>query len=254
MSETVIYCEGYHDRAFWKGWLTHLGCIDPGAPTGGKTTRSPVYDPWNTLVARGQFAYHSRSGQFIRVVPCDGKTKILPLARTRLGQLAFKPLLRLVINIDPDVSAAGSSGATGLKLVDILQLATAFDPTAAVDADGSIGLQGGKTRLSLARWETQDPPTPGLPDQQTLERLVCGALAAAYPGRGQAIQAWLNARPQPPAPDPKEYAWSHMAGWYADHGCEFFYSHLWSDAHIVRELETRLRASGAWHIAETIAQ
>lgn len=29
MSESVIYCEGYHDRAFWMGWLGHLGCVDP---------------------------------------------------------------------------------------------------------------------------------------------------------------------------------------------------------------------------------
>jgi hypothetical protein len=45
MSESVIYCEGYHDRAFWMGWLGHLGCSDPGLPPPGKTNRLPISDP-----------------------------------------------------------------------------------------------------------------------------------------------------------------------------------------------------------------
>ena len=59
MSESVIYCEGYHDRAFWAGWLTHLGCADPGVPSAGSSMRRPIYDPWYTKVQSGQFAYHS---------------------------------------------------------------------------------------------------------------------------------------------------------------------------------------------------
>jgi hypothetical protein len=44
-----------------------------------------------------------------------------------------------------------------------------------------------------------------------------------------------------------------MAGWYAEHGCEDFYANLWRDAAVVPELESRLRSSGAWQIAETVA-
>ncbi|MDT7815668.1 MAG: hypothetical protein QOJ42_5584 [Acidobacteriaceae bacterium] len=36
MSESVILCEGYHDRAFWDGWLRYLGCSDPGVPPPGR--------------------------------------------------------------------------------------------------------------------------------------------------------------------------------------------------------------------------
>jgi len=54
MSESVILCEGYHDRAFWAGWLLHLGCTDPGLPSAGKATRTPIFDPWNTLNSSAQ--------------------------------------------------------------------------------------------------------------------------------------------------------------------------------------------------------
>src|SRR5436309_2878174 len=109
MSHSVILCEGYHDRAFWAGWLKYLHCIDSGA-----------------------------------------------------------------------------------------------------------------TKVALVRWEASDPDGPGLPQQQTLERLVCAALIAAYPTRAKSVQDWLDSRPQPPGTHPKEHAWSHMAGWYADQGCEAF--------------------------------
>ncbi len=92
-----------------------------------------------------------------------------------------------------------------------------------------------------------------MPTQQTLERLVSAALLAAYPARAKPLQDWLDSRPLPPATDPKEHAWSHMAGWYAQYGCEAFYSNLWNDPQIVSQLESRLRLSGAWQIVEAIA-
>jgi hypothetical protein len=102
----------------------------------------------------------------------------------------------LVINVDPDVIAGSAGGATGLKKQDVEHWANTFDPKAAENADGEIELDGGVTKVALVRWEVNDPAaTPGLPDQQTLERLVCSALVAAYPPRAKAVQDWLNARP-----------------------------------------------------------
>jgi hypothetical protein len=254
MSESIVYCEGYHDRAFWMGWLLHLGCVDPGSPPPGRTGRVDVYDPWNTKVAGGQYAYHSPSGQFIRVVPCHGRTKILPLVRIRLGQRNSKALTRLVINIDSDVTASGASAASsGLQGGDVESLVRGFDPAARLNADGEIELDGGATKVALLRWEVNDPPTRGLPDQQTLERLVSAALVAAYPARAASVQDWLDARPHPPGPDPKEHAWSYMAGWYAEYGCEAFYSILWKDSRVIAELSSRLQNSGAWQIAGRLA-
>ena len=51
MSEAVVLCEGFHDRAFWAGWLLRLGCTDPGLLPDG--TRRLVLDPWNKIVADG---------------------------------------------------------------------------------------------------------------------------------------------------------------------------------------------------------
>ena len=123
MSETRILCEGYHDRAFWKGWLLYLGCSDAAFKPGpGVKAR----DPWKKPVAGGHFAYHSKSGGFLRVVPFSGKTNVLPEAKARLDLRVTRPLPRLVINIDPDVLTAGSV-ATGLRLQDVLHFVHAPD-------------------------------------------------------------------------------------------------------------------------------
>jgi hypothetical protein len=159
-----------------------------------------------------------------------------------------------VINVDPDVAAAITPATvSGLRVQDILQLVRTFDPSATVNPAGEIILDAGATTVSLIRWEATDPPAPGLPAQQTLERLVCAALNAAYPPRANSVQNWLDSRPDPPNPDPKEHAWSYMAGWYADQSCEASYSSLWIDPQIVTQLESRLRSSGAWQIVESIA-
>jgi hypothetical protein len=86
MSESVVLAEGYHDRAFWAGWLRHLGCSDPGAPRPGSTRRSDIYDPWGDRVVGGQYAYRSATNQFVRVIPCQGKSHLLPAVRNRLIQ------------------------------------------------------------------------------------------------------------------------------------------------------------------------
>jgi hypothetical protein len=251
MSESVILCEGYHDRAFWDGWLTCLGCNSDGFKPG--TTGYPALDPWNDPVRGGQFAYRSLTGSFVRIRPCHGKSNVVKVARIRLTERTTKQLVRLVINIDVDTPATSTAPA-GLSQQNVLNLVQQFDSAAAINSAGEIEMDAGATKVSLIRWETPDPPTPGLPDQQTLERLVSAALVAAYPDRGPAVQNWLAARPGPPDPDPKEHAWSYMAGWYAGYGCEAFYSNLWSDPGVAAELEQRLRASGAWNIAETLGK
>jgi hypothetical protein len=44
-----------------------------------------------------------------------------------------------------------------------------------------------------------------------------------------------------------------MAGWYPEHGCDAFYGLLWQDKPVADQLESRLRVSGAWDIAESLA-
>jgi hypothetical protein len=252
MSESVILCEGYHDRAFWDGWLTSLGCTSDGFKP--NTPGYPALDPWGDAGRGGQFGYRSRTGQFVRVQPCNGRTGILPQARVRLRQRSTRTLIRIVVNVDVDVPAGGvAGGPTGLRQQDVLYQVQQIEPTAVVNAEGDIEVDGGATKVALVRWETADPPGAGLPDEQTLERLVSAAIIAAYPPRAKAVFDWLSSRPQAAAPGPKEHAWSYMAGWYAEQGCEAFYASIWADANIAKELELRLRGSGAWQIAERMA-
>jgi len=160
----------------------------------------------------------------------------------------------LVLNIDADTHADGTATATGLRQQDVLQfIRVNSDPSATVNTAGEIEIDGGTTKVALVRWEASDPHGPSLPPQQTLERLVSAALIASYPARAKAMQDWLAAHPIPPPADAKEHAWSHMAGWYAEHGCDAFYSNLWNDPVIVQALEARLRASGAWQVATVLA-
>jgi hypothetical protein len=252
-SETQILCEGFHDRAFWAGWLQHLGCSNQGyAPD---TPRYPQPDPWGTRIGSGHFAYSSPTHQFIRIIPCKGKPNILPALRERLKTRTTRPLLRIVVNVDPDIVAGSISPPTGLRAADLLSVVqTDFDPAAKLTPAGEIEIDSGATKVSLIRWEVPDPSAPGIPDQQTLERLVCSAVVAAYPDRADVIEQWLKSRPTPPASSPKEYSWSYMAGWYAEHGCEDFYRQVWREPTIARELENRLRPSSAWNIAELAAQ
>jgi hypothetical protein len=190
----------------------------------------------------------------VRIVSCGGKTKVLPEAGRRLKDRARKELGRLVLTVDPDTTVAAPGFATGLRLQDIVQSVRRYDPAAVVAPDGEIHIDGGATKIQLVRWEAADASHPGLPDQQTLERLACSSIVAAYPARGAAVGDWLAGRPHPPPADPKDHSWSYMAGWYAQQCCEFFFTALWNDARVAHELETRLRASGAWPIAEVLAR
>lgn len=69
VSETYVLCEGYHDRAFLKASLLHLGCSGPS-----NQGRDYVRDPWDLFVEKGQFVFYSNSNQFIRVIPVGGGT------------------------------------------------------------------------------------------------------------------------------------------------------------------------------------
>jgi len=263
--ESVVLCEGFYDRAFWAGWLKHLGCSDPGEPKNGGSRR-PVIDPWGIRVQTGQFGFRSRSNRFVRVVPCHGKSRLLPEFRIRLKEeceqvrqdAAVSRLARLVLAIEPDTVAGSGSPRTGLRHRDLLAIVRELEPQAQEDGQGDIALLGGTTFVSLVRWELAVENAPGIPAQQTLERVVCAALVAAFPKRGATVQTWLDGRPEAPAAGPKEFVWSHMAGWYAEHGCQDFFSYLWSaesrDNGVREELEKRLRACGAWRVGEVLAR
>jgi len=128
------------------------------------------------------------------------------------------------------------------------------DPAASFTAERDIRLPRWGCTVFLVAWRCSDPPAAPLPSLQTLERLVSAALVAAYPNRGVSVSNWLATRGAgAPAPGPKEHAWSHMAGWYAERNCEAFYELLWSDPVVSRGLKERLYAGGAGRAGEALA-
>lgn len=239
--ESIILCEGFHDRAFWKGWLTHLGCRDARIRRSDGTFDSPV-DPFGKPVPRGQFAFRSPRGQFIRLQECKGEKNVRKAARARLEQHKTQALHHLIVNIDLD-TAAGDSEAMHTarqKLRDWLE--GLMSPE--LRDDGVVA--------APVDWSAYDPPSPELPPKQTLERLVCAALREVWPGRARAVAEWLAHRPDPPARDPKEFAWSHMAGWYATDGCDEFYQGIWRDGEVALALTERLRCTGATEAVQAL--
>lgn len=121
--------------------------------------RKVVNDPWGTPVSRGQFAYHSTSGRFIRVVPCDGARNIPMAARIRLLQRTSKRLCHLVINADA-ADAMSPNAVNGLI--------SEFDADRVKETNNEFVMDGGATRVSILTWQTPDVPFSDLPPGQTL--------------------------------------------------------------------------------------
>lgn len=169
-TESTILCEGYYDRAFWTGCLLVAGCRDARYQVDGSTVRGPVMDLASNQVKGGQYGFWSSTGNFVRIVPCHGKSNILPEAKSRLHRRVTHPFRRLVLNIDAD-SLPGTVG-TGLQLKDVEAIVRAFDPNAALDTEGNLSLDQGTVLVNLIRWETTEPASQKLPTTQCLERLV----------------------------------------------------------------------------------
>ena len=247
MSEAWVLCEGFYDRDFWAGWLLRLGCIDPGEQLGGPRRR--VLDPWSKLVTSGHFAFHSKSAKFVRVVPCNGKSNILRYADDRLKRRVIEKLHCLVVNVDSDAEAS-ESAARDMPTVRAVENLLTRHGRYEKEQQGDFRLEDGTLVAAPVCWSAGDPAVPGIPTKQTLERLVCAAILAVYPDRGPAVQNWLDSRPAAPLAGPKEHAWSYMAGWYAEFGSDSFFREIWRDEGVATQLESRLKACGAWRIGE----
>jgi hypothetical protein len=250
LKEAVILCEGFWDRAFWKGWLEHLGWKDARIHTSAKL--GIAFDPSGLEVkGAGQFAYYSVNDRFLRVVPCYGKDNVLRYARLRIQDR--EQLSHLIINVDSDANADGTPHpATALSRHSVIEMIRRIDPKV-IETESQLLLDNGATSISLVHWMAGDPVMDGLPNQETLERLVSASICAAYPERGSCVQQWLLSRGVLAPLTVKEYAWSYMAGWYAEKNCDSFYEGLWRDNRIADELKSRLQRSGAWTIIQAIS-
>jgi hypothetical protein len=257
LTETYILCEGYHDRAFWAGALLHLGCTDPGIVDGGGRKRRSVLDPWNKIVGRGNFGYRTASDHFMRIVPAHGRSEVMKIGRERLESRRVQELSRLVLSVDSDlpVDGLGQDGATPTG-PDLLNWVKAIDPGATLpDRKGDEVVLADGTRVNLLRWRTADSARrPGVPDKQTLERVLCEALVRAHPDRVEVVECWLKSRPMPPASDPKDHAFSYLAGWWAKTGSyESAIERWWEDPAVHAHLVDVLTESGCWRTFQAVA-
>jgi hypothetical protein len=244
--ESLVYCEGYYDRAFWKGCLEHLGCENLFEPGG------TVKDPWGLRVSEGHFGFLNQRREFVRVVPCHGKEQILPAVRNRLLQRVTKHAEHIVINWDADTFEVGTpeEASPNDRLRDILG---SMQEGATPNAVGDYQLEGEPTTtISLVLWSTPDAPSAGGPAKQTLERLCCAALREVYPVRSDAVARWLATLEGGPTDNPKSFSWSYMAGWFPDRGCEAFLEQLWKDVAVAQALQDRLKRTGAWRVVQEL--
>ena len=247
-NESVILCEGYYERTFLAGWLLWRGCTDPGANP-GKQERQLIRDPWKEPVSHGEYAFKSPNGSFIRVIPCMGSGNILNVARTRLNRRATRALTRLALCYDADSDLTDTSPSVDSAHHQGENLSQEFDGA----PENGVWRLGG-TQLLMVCWHANDPPSSGLPERQTLERLLRPAMVEAYPPRGESVRGWLDGRHEAPEAGPKHFSWSYFAGWYAHHGAEDFYRLIWSDELIANQIETRLRMVEGWTQMEDLAR
>ncbi len=252
--ESVVFCEGFHDRDFWAGWLERrLGWADPGV-RGGK--RVAFNDPFGRSVTKGHFGF-AKERRFVRVQQCEGAEKVIAEALRRLGQRTDQALHHVVINLDSDATDGGP-GPAERRLADLRAQLRAMnggnDPEVG-PSPNSFRLDG--VLVSTVVWRVDEPEAPGVPTKQTLERVVAASLAAADRERATAVDAWLRAAPNAAVDGQgailgKAYTWSHMAKWHPSLGRDGFYRHIWTIPAVAEQLDERLRASGARAIADAL--
>lgn len=224
--QAVILCEGFDDRAFLAEWLVTLGC------------REARQDPWKKSVTTGQFGFTSPSGHFVRVHPCNGKAMLAEIAGTYIDLHGARPVSRMVLCFDADCPAPAMA-APG----SVLQSLAARRTVSAADS-GATRIDG--VDVAAIVWECDDPPhVPGVPAQQSLERLVAASIVAVDPARGASVLGWLQAAPEQAGPEHKAHAYAYLAKWFSTSGCEDFYRAVWRDPAIRTQLEARLRRAGS---------
>lgn len=256
MRRSLVFCEGFHDRSFWAGWLACLGFQDPGAPAPGTPSRRQVFDPVTAerVEGGGQFAFHIPARAFVIVIPCSGHNGIRARVSRKLrdGQRDPTQTQQIVLCVDSDLDPAAEHQPATLPPDSVHNLLRTYDPECDPVGDGPFSLFDGQLRVDVIRWRSPDPVVPGVPAKQTLEQLVCSALARAYPQRAAAVEEWLASRPDPEATSPKHHSWSYMAGWFAEAGCDAFYRLVWQDDTVRPHLERQLKTIGAWPVAESL--
>ena len=243
--QRVILCEGFDDRDFLQGLLPRLGCKRANDADG------KVRDPWKKTVSQGMHGYRCKDGEtFLLVHQVGGKHNLQKVARTYLSD-QNRPCSHLLVTLDLDDKAESDAMAAFAGLAEEFELSP--DPSRE-----SRWAKANQT-LSAALWNSEQSSTPGIPEEQTLERLICTALVRAYEeGCGEAVDSWLAASPYKLGSVPvdatgKRHLWSFFSKWFANYGRDYFFQKMWTEEAVAKGLEQQLRLGGTWARFEEIA-
>lgn len=227
MSQIQILCEGYDDRAFLKCWLLHLGAVDLWAQAGFKRKRlKELLSDNGTKANDGDFCVRGQSGIDLVIRPCLGVGELWAHAETALHD---EIVSRILLVCDSDRPAHDPEPAQG-RVQRLSQLPSAIP-------------------VDLVVWHCGDQPNlPGVPSEQTLERLICSAIAEAQPETWKlAVEEFLRREPVF-GPNHKNYAHAYWAKFFA-HDFDDLYQAVWSQDRfpgVAAQLEARLRQNGDW--------
>ncbi|QDT13974.1 hypothetical protein [Alienimonas californiensis] len=243
----VILCEGYHDRAFWTGLLVHHA----GAPK--PEPGQSVLDPAKGPVRGGRFGFYlPPDGHYVEVNPVGGDDSRLRKEFDLKVKRRLRDGLRsIVYSYDPD--RAHDSGQAADKLRSLRERKALEDVTVEEVDDLTFRITDSDTVVTVCPWSCDLPDdldanaSEGVPAVRTLERLICAAYAAAHPERVAAVAKWLALEPARLTPQSaKGEAFSLMAKWHPDRGCESFYESLWERPETREPLLKLLESSEAW--------
>ena len=239
-----ILCEGYHDRSFWSGMLQYLDWN--------------IMEKWQGKKSR-QYGFDDKDKtKSVVVTPCEGKSNIGPELFLKLRRLETNPINHLIVNIDPDGQEFTAQFCKD-TIRNAIQKAQQElknqkkEPFESKEAGQhfQIKTQRGATQIHWVVWGTANSGGQNLPTQQTLERMICAAILEVYPDRAGPVNQFLTATPLPPGDtNPKSYAWSFMAKWAGESGCDRFYQALWEDEQVRESLKNIMTETGAWQAIE----
>lgn len=131
--------------------------------------------------------------------------------------------LVLVLDDDSDVNGQGPNREAQFRGL----LGSAEWTVAPTSRTGRVG----QTGVHLVVWKADidaevEKATPGIPKKQTLERLVCVALAQLPTGNGARVAGFLKDEPLPDHSH-KHYAMAYFARHFPSGGNHEFYRFLW---------------------------
>lgn len=232
-----LLCEGVSDRDFLAGYLLGRGWVSGRRkrPRSGEQIGPGVH-----FYTRGR----EPTGQELFVHQTQGVDNMAAHGKTFLDQLNTKAVSLLLLH-DDDTSAAAAPRERKLQ-----QLAELMGESLQAK-DGCTTISG--ARCAEVAWRTSDPAgTVGVPDKQTLERLICSAFAEADPSRAASVQQWLEHEPRGSS-GPKAHAYSFFAKYSARDDETDFFQGVWRNEALENLLRTRIDACGLGHALDFLA-